>query len=202
MGMPHAPIQDDEYLGYRIPKNTGVMFNTWSVQPLHSPNTYFIRTDVDRTINMDPMRHPNPRVFDPSRCENDASTAIGSASNPDASKRDHFSFGAGRRLCQGTHIAERSLFLGIARLLWAFKFERERDENGREIIPDIERLTEGAAVLPETFLAKITVRSEEKARVVREQWREAKNNLDGRGQWRDVPDEMKASGYNPVSEKS
>jgi Cytochrome P450 len=37
--------------------------------------------------------------------------------------RDHFAFGAGRHVCPGYHIAERSLAVAIMRLLWAFKIE-------------------------------------------------------------------------------
>ena len=103
---------------------------------------------------MDPKRHPNPRIFDPSRYANDFQTASEAASNPDASKRDHFVFGAGRRVCQGMHIAERSLFLGISRMLWAFNFERVRDERGHEITPDIDKLTEGLFVFPQAFRAR------------------------------------------------
>src|ERR1700733_6302398 len=31
--------------------------------------------------------------------------------------------GAGRRLCPGIHLAERNLFIAMAKLLWAFSFE-------------------------------------------------------------------------------
>lgn len=46
-----------------------------------------------------------------------------SATQGDVSKRDHFTFGAGRRICPGMHVADRSLFIAISRLLWAFEFE-------------------------------------------------------------------------------
>lgn len=29
LGIPHATIRDDEYLGYHIPKGAGVMLNVW-----------------------------------------------------------------------------------------------------------------------------------------------------------------------------
>lgn len=48
--VPHAVTEDDYYKGYLIPKGAGVMNNVWS-------------------INMDPDRSPDPRKFDPSRCE-------------------------------------------------------------------------------------------------------------------------------------
>lgn len=146
---------------------------------------------------MDPKRHPNPRAFDPSRYSHDFQTASEAASNPDASQRDQFVFGAGRRVCQGMHIAERSLFLGISRMLWAFNFEKVRDEQGNEITPDIDKLTEGLFVFPQPFPAKISPRSEKHAEKIRQEWAGAQELLDERKQWREVPEGMAFSTYAP-----
>lgn len=68
-------------------------------------------------------RVSNPRTFDPLRHIDDTLGTGESAAQGDVSKRDHFTFGAGRRICPGTHVADRGLFLAISRLLWAFEFE-------------------------------------------------------------------------------
>jgi hypothetical protein len=146
---------------------------------------------------MDPKRHPNPQAFDPSRYANDVQTASEAASNPDASKRDQFVFGAGRRICQGMHIAERSLFLGISRLLWAFNFKKAQDEKGNEVTPDIDKLTQGLFVLPQPFPAKITPRSEKHAQRIREEWDQSLPLLDEKMQWKEVPKGMAFSTYTP-----
>ena len=39
------------------------------------------------------------------------------AASSDYEARDHGGYGAGRRLCPGIQLAERNLFLGIAKLL-------------------------------------------------------------------------------------
>ncbi|KAI0123239.1 hypothetical protein BJ170DRAFT_103991 [Xylariales sp. AK1849] len=31
-GVPHAATQDDEYMGYGIPKGAGVIYNVWTLQ--------------------------------------------------------------------------------------------------------------------------------------------------------------------------
>jgi cytochrome P450 len=169
LGVPHAVIRDDEYMGYKIPKNAGVMWNVW-------------------TIHNDPKRHPDPRRFDPQRYSHDTQTAAEAANNSDAAKRDHFLFGAGRRLCQGMHIAERSLFLAISRLLWAFEFEPGKSEDGEVMLPDANDLTEGFLVQPKPFLASIVPRDEEKARVVREEWGRMGGLLDEELQWKVLPE--------------
>ncbi|KAK4039004.1 cytochrome P450 [Parachaetomium inaequale] len=114
--VPHAVTQDDWYEGYLCPKNVN---NVWA-------------------INMDSARHP--RRFDPDRYRDDMQSLADAAANPDASKRDRFTFGAGRRISPGIHVAERSLFLGVARMLWAFDISLEVDRDGKPIIPDQEKL--------------------------------------------------------------
>ena len=195
LGVPHAVTRDDEYMGYKIPEGAGVMWNVWYV--LANKDLVWAYLIGSRAIHMDPNRHSNPRAFDPSRYAQDFQTASDAASNPDASKRDQFVFGAGRRVCQGMHIAERSLFLGISRMLWAFNFEKVKDADGNEITPDINKLTQGLFVLPEPFPAKITPRSEKHAERIRKEWADCQLLLDGNKQWREVPKGMAFSTYDP-----
>ncbi|RYP04548.1 hypothetical protein DL765_010156 [Monosporascus sp. GIB2] len=181
LGVNHAVIRDDEYMGYKIPKGAGVMYNVWA-------------------IGHDPKRHPDPRRFDPARWAHDSQTSAEAANNPDATKRDHFVFGAGRRLCQGMHIADRSLFLAISRLLWAFDFRRPVDEStGQEIVPDMEELTEGFFMVPKPFRAHIVPRSEYKAQRVREEWSKMTELLDSELQWKSVPEGVIWRDYEPIS---
>lgn len=120
--VPHATTQDDTYKGFLIPKGAGVVNNVW-------------------TVNNDPKRTNNqPRIFNPDRYKDDDLGLYDSASNPDGTKRDMFTFGAGRRICPGMHVAERSLFLGMSRLLWGFNISPKLDSSGRPILPDQEKV--------------------------------------------------------------
>ncbi|KAI1773434.1 cytochrome P450 [Hypoxylon cercidicola] len=182
LGVPHAVIRDDDYMGYKIPKGAAVMWNVWA-------------------ISNDPKRHADPRRFDPSRWAHDSQTSAEAAMNSDASKRDHFLFGAGRRLCQGMHIADRSLFLAMSRMLWAFDFEKAVDEGtGQEIVPDMEELVpeNGLLVQPKPFQANIKPRSEWKANQVREEWHKMRKLLDNDMQWETVPEGLIWRDYEPV----
>ncbi|KAI1261749.1 cytochrome P450 [Xylariaceae sp. FL1019] len=173
LGIPHAVLQDDEYMGYKIPKNAIVMMNTWA-------------------IHMDPDRHPEPRAFEPARYLDDDSTARESAVRSDAAKRDHFSFGSGRRLCPGIDIAENGLYLSIVRILWAFNLTNEKDSEGHDIVPDPDKLTNGLASCPRSFPVRITPRSDKHAKVIRDEWDLAQDKL-GRDdkQWRIIPRNVK-----------
>ncbi|KAI9875810.1 MAG: hypothetical protein M1830_007955, partial [Pleopsidium flavum] len=97
----------------------------------------------------------------------------------------------------GMHIAERSLFLGISRMLWAFNFEKAKDADGNEITPDMNKLTEGLFVLPQPFPAKITPRSEKHAERVRQEWADCQPLLDANMQWREALKEVPFSTYTP-----
>lgn len=150
-----------------------------------------------RTLNMDPKRNPNPRAFDPSRFANDSQSEFESAMNPDPTQRQNWVFGAGRRLCQGMHIAERSLFLAISRLVWAYNFEKARGADGQPITPDTEDLVGGLTVTPADFKAIIMPRSKEKADIIKREWKHCDDTLldPQTKQWKKVPDGMKFSTY-------
>lgn len=154
--VPHAVTKDDYYDGYLIPANAGVVNNVWA-------------------IHMDPARHPEPRKFNPDRYENDFQSLGDAAANPDYTKRDQFTFGAGRRICPGIHVAERSLFLGISRILWAFDIKPYVDAQGNTILPDQEKLTQGFVCQPEEFKCTITPRSEARKQIVINEWKQAQD---------------------------
>lgn len=169
--VPHATLQDDEYLGFHIPKGATIVNNVYS-------------------IHNDPRRYPDPRRFDPERFKDDEQSAFDAAVNPDVAMRDHFTFGAGRRICPGMHIAERSLFLGIARILWAFEIRRAKDSKGNILLPDPSRLTPAFACEPMPYAAEIRPRSKERAEKILREWAETKNALldPVTKQWKKIPD--------------
>ncbi|KAK8028131.1 cytochrome P450 [Apiospora marii] len=174
LGVPHCAMRDDDYMGYKIPKNASMVTNVWG-------------------IHRDPKRYAHPDIFDPTRYLGDDQIAAEAAANPDVSKRDHFVFGSGRRICVGMHTAERSLFLAMSRILWALRVEKAVGPDGREITPDPARLSQGFLVHPEPFPMKLTARSAERAQTVREEWGRCETLLDANQQWKAVPEGMKFS---------
>ncbi|KAF2993292.1 hypothetical protein E8E14_000680 [Neopestalotiopsis sp. 37M] len=166
--VPHSNTEEDEYMGYRIPKDSTVLLNTWG-------------------IHFDPDRYKNPEVFDPTRYAGDNSTSFESASNPDISKRDHFGFGVSRRVCQGVHVVDKTLFFAISRLIWAFDITKAKDEHGREITPDRTDMADSQVAMPSPFRASITPRSPMRAAMVRKAWGDCQELLDGAKQWKETP---------------
>ncbi|KAI0555779.1 cytochrome P450 [Xylaria curta] len=171
LALPHCVIKDDEYMGYHIPKGATVTLNTWS-------------------IHMDPVRYPQPRVFNPARFDGDLTSASESANLADGTKRDHFGFGAGRRICPGVHVAERTMILSAARLLWGFNISKAVDNFGHEVLPPWDDFGDGLLAIPQPFQAKITCRSPERAKRIRKAWAECQQYLDKDFQWLLSPDEI------------
>ena len=117
LGVPHQSTEDDWYDGMFIPKGTLCLTNVWH-------------------MNRDPeIFGKNREHFDPARYL-DASGDLASGVS-DIKEQGHFSYGFGRRNCVGRHMADDSLFINIAVMLWATKIERKKDGSGRFLPLDL-----------------------------------------------------------------
>ncbi|EEB95435.1 hypothetical protein MPER_05599, partial [Moniliophthora perniciosa FA553] len=120
----HASLKDDIYEGYYIPKGSLVIPNILAMN--HDVGTY----------------GPNPDDFKPERFLNEDSTH--KESPPDTKDEGHYSFGFGRRICPGRHLATNALFT-FAIVLWAMHLETAKDAQGKEIVPSTD--DEGSGVI-------------------------------------------------------
>lgn len=94
------------------------------------------------------------------------------ANSPDVAKRDHFSYGGGKRICVGLHLAERSLFNFTARLLQTFQILPALDAQGNEIPVDVNAVNTALIMSPVKFPARFVVRSEKMAETLEREWHE------------------------------
>jgi cytochrome P450 len=102
-GVPHASSADDWYEGMFIPKGTVIL-----------PNT--------RVINFDPTVFGEDAArFNPARYLDEKGQV---KALMDRREEGHVSFGYGRRICPGRYVAEGTLAIDFATLLWALRFER------------------------------------------------------------------------------
>ena len=85
----------------------------------------------------------------------------------DVNLRDHWSFGAGRRVCAGYNLAENSLLILTARLLWAFAVHPSTDEkNGQEMKYDVWNYYPTHLFGPKPFPVDFRVRSDAKKQII------------------------------------
>jgi cytochrome P450 len=123
----HRTTEDDWYEGTFIPKGTTCLANAWH-------------------MNRDPeIFGENPEDFEPGRYLDESGDIAPGLT--DLKKDGHFSYGFGSRICVGRHMADNSLFINIATLLWAMKIERKKDASGRFFPLDVDGWVDGGLIV-------------------------------------------------------
>ncbi|KAH8923828.1 cytochrome P450 [Atractiella rhizophila] len=124
-GFAHAVTEPFSYGGYHIPASAAILGNHWA-------------------ITRDKSVYPDPDNFLPER--------FLKADERELNDLPHFTYGFGRRICAGKEIANRSLFLNVAMLLWAFEIRKKIDPSTQEEIPiDTLAFTDTANSHPQPF---------------------------------------------------
>ncbi|KAJ7697080.1 cytochrome P450 [Mycena metata] len=138
VGVPHQSAADDWYEGYFIPKGTICIANIWA-----------LNRDLE-------VYGPDAAEFDPGRYLDEKGQLKPALAD---TKDGHVSYGFGRRICVGRHVANSSLFIDIACLLWAVNIRPEQDARGKPILPsESESINDGLVVRPVRFKCSIAPR--------------------------------------------
>ncbi|OAL28509.1 hypothetical protein AYO20_09457 [Fonsecaea nubica] len=158
-GIPHAVIQDDEYLGYRIPAGATVIGNHWS-------------------IHLDEDVYRDPHAFNPDRWIEDPALPLAP-----------FGFGrrvcTGQHLARNSLFINMVRILWAFDVVHAYESVPEIDPHtGRTVLVrrrcevDPLAFTQGLNSKPLPFRAEFKVRSPERAQIIREEWDKAEKRLD------------------------
>ena len=159
-GIPHRVNQDDWFDGYLIPKDATIIIPPY---PLHR-NLY-----------------ENPEEYDPDRYIHHPRLAMDYAGSPDYMNRDHYTYGAGKRICPGIHLAERTQWRITARLIWAFNIEPGLDEaTGLPIELDTsdDAFEEGLLAHAKPYKVRFLPRSEKHVEIIRKEYRNIESFLE------------------------
>ncbi|KAG1895391.1 cytochrome P450 [Suillus fuscotomentosus] len=101
IGVPHCATKDILWRGYCIPKGATVYGCHW-------------------TLSRDPIVFPDPEIFNPQRW-------LDSEGRLKENNMKFITYGFGRRACPGLHLANRSLYITLALLLWSFRIVQRPD---------------------------------------------------------------------------
>ncbi|KAA8649463.1 cytochrome P450 [Aspergillus tanneri] len=158
-GLRRMAGADIKYQDHTIPKGTILLAN---INHLH----------------WDPARFDEPFKFKPERYLNHPHRSAVYAAGADIMARDHFTFGAGRRICPGIHLAENGLFLAVSNIIWAYEFRPPIGEDGKEEPLDIsdEGFMEGAIRVPKQYSIRILERTRERSEVIQKAWAQAQED--------------------------
>jgi cytochrome P450 len=127
LGIPHATSEEDWYEGMFIPKGTVCISNIWHCN--HDRAVFGDDADEFR-----PERH----------LDEQGELSLGPL---ETNRQGHVAYGFGRRICVAKNLANDTLFINIARILWAANLERVRDENGKDIPLDMDTLVDVGLVV-------------------------------------------------------
>ncbi|KAI1334142.1 cytochrome P450 [Xylariaceae sp. FL0016] len=158
---PHSLGADDWVDGKFLPKGTTIILNTWG-------------------MHMDPQVWEEPEKFKPERYEDHPLLATEYIAKGDWTKRDHYGYGAGRRICPGMYLAERNMLLSIAKLIWAFKFEPQKGPDGTPVPIDSDPVTgyhNGFLYCSKDYGCKPVVRSEKIRATVLQEFARAESDV-------------------------
>ncbi|KXN85011.1 O-methylsterigmatocystin oxidoreductase [Leucoagaricus sp. SymC.cos] len=135
LGIPHMTTDEDVYMGYYIPKNTTILANSYAM---------FYDEEV----------FPDPSEFNPERFLSDSGEIRKDLPDPERVA----TFGFGRRVCPGAHIARSVLYITVASMLHLFDISPSCDEEGNPIsvIPRFTGASLSSEPLP--FPCKVTSR--------------------------------------------
>ncbi|KUL82317.1 hypothetical protein ZTR_09715 [Talaromyces verruculosus] len=159
-GLKHYTTGNIMYKGHVIPKGTVVLGNT-------------------SAIHFDPTRYEEPFTFRPERYIHHEKYAADYAAGGDPYERDHFTFGAGRRICPGSRLAENTLNLALANILWAFEIRPPTTfVDGKERVMEMDlsedAFEETAFRAPKPFKSRFVPRSAGRLKIVEDNWVTAK----------------------------
>ncbi|KIW24687.1 uncharacterized protein PV07_10388 [Cladophialophora immunda] len=154
LGVPHATTEEITYREWVIPKGA-ILF----------PNL--------PALSKNRGRYAEPEIFQPLRFMEDELHAAASALDQDWMKRDHFHYGFGRRLCQGIYVAESSLYITIARILWGYDIKKRP-----ECHLSMRDKTGGLVTKPKPFTVSIAVRGSVFETTIRREVAESKMSLE------------------------
>lgn len=132
------------------------------------------------TLNYDETFNPDPDSYNPDRFLARAHMlAPEMSASPKYEERDHYSYGAGRRMCVGIHLAERSQWRIIAQLLWAFRIEPDIGPDGKpvEVRTGYDAYDEGFLHVPLDYKVRLVSRSEAHADVIRRSFERTEPDL-------------------------
>lgn len=107
--LPRVSIKPIEWNGVVIPPGTTFYMNAYAA-------------------DYDAEHFKNPGTFDPERYLN----------VPDGAGTPHYGYGAGSRMCVGSHLANRELFTAFVRLISAFEFTPPKDPRDEAIMDCLE----------------------------------------------------------------
>lgn len=154
-GIPHMLTQADTYKNHVLPAGTIVFANAWAIH--HDENEY-----------------SEPNKFNPDRWLNNkyGTTGDDTARYESEQRKLTYSWGNGRRICSGQKLAENSLRIVIAKMVWLFDIDVQPGKSADVDDSPLTGYQGGFLIAPNEFSVRIRPRSEKHAEVIEREFRD------------------------------
>ncbi|KAK3069917.1 hypothetical protein LTR53_011379 [Teratosphaeriaceae sp. CCFEE 6253] len=144
-GLPHQLTKDDVYTinGKKVFLEAGAVIHP-----------------VQWSIHREAERYPDPDNFRPDRWLEPSWPTYKEPLTTYPNLQNFSAFGFGRRICPGQHIAERSLYILIARIAWCCDITQQIDASGQRIVPPSYDYVAGFNTHPKPFPFELKARQD------------------------------------------
>ncbi|KAF2093039.1 cytochrome P450 [Rhizodiscina lignyota] len=139
--LPRRSIKDITYNGATIPAGTTFYMNAYAA-------------------DYDPTHFTNPAAFNPDRYLKNSSDTTELS---EADGTPHYGYGAGSRMCAGSHLANRELYTAFLRMILVFEILQPQQEADRPILDALEAnaIPTSLTLEPKPFKCRFRVRDRE-----------------------------------------
>jgi cytochrome P450 len=141
-GFQHRVENDIAFKDYVLPAGTTITGNHWAIhrdESYYGPNIEDF--DIDRWLTADGELKPKMR---------------------------NYQYGFGRRVCPGQHVANNSVIMNCALLLWSFNISKSVGPDGKPIEIDTYAFTNTANIHPLPFKATFAPRHQNLAALIKD----------------------------------
>ncbi|KAJ4423640.1 hypothetical protein N0V82_001663 [Gnomoniopsis sp. IMI 355080] len=173
IAVPHATTGDDVYQGYSIPKGTTVISNIWAIcqdpEEFDDPDSYRPSRYLANPFGI----KTDSAAEEPSQSDKGylATPSVDASETTHAGRRQTYAFGAGRRICAGSKMAENSMMFAMSKLLWSFNILPGKD---KKLNTDYDTgYIDAMLVGPKPFSVKFVLRDEKKRDIISKEWEAA-----------------------------
>ncbi|KAK5163177.1 hypothetical protein LTR04_002718 [Oleoguttula sp. CCFEE 6159] len=151
--LPRVSVKDIQWEGATIPAGT-----TFYMLALQRKQKAHILEQNAYAVDYDESHFKDPQCFLPERYLSSSSTEETVSGTP------HYGYGAGSRMCAGSHLANRELFTAFIRLITAFEIVSPEDPKDEPVLNclDCNAVPTSLTMEPKKFKCGFRVRDQER----------------------------------------
>ena len=169
IGIQHYTTEPIEYKGYTIPANSIVVINSWALFRGDSTDCGSASFRPERWLDK-AEDSSDKQSMDSVLCKNAEGNPSENSSHrlhgETMRQQQRYVWGAGHRICPGRHLAESTLWLALAKIIWACKIEPVKGWKSKDLELNDDAFETGRIMVPKPFPLRFVPREERLERTI------------------------------------